>query len=237
MTPWAEDVVARLEAAFTPARQPDRAPAMAAYMRDQFPFIGLPTPERTSLQRQALAGLRRPTAEADVLDAADGLWALEEREYQYAGCAVVDRHARLLRPTAITRLERLLTTKAWWDTVDSLRRPLGVLLLGHPELQATLRGWNAGADRWLVRSSIIVQLGFKQRTDEAFLFEMCANRATDREFFVRKAIGWALREHSKVDADAVRRFVAAHPELSPLSKREALKWLEHRSRSAVGAPA
>jgi len=224
VTPWAEDVVARLQAAFAPAHHPERAVAMAAYLRDQFPFLGLPTPERTALQRAALAGLRRPSDAADVLDAADGLWSLAAREYQYAACGIVDRHARLLTPATIGRVERLLTTKAWWDTVDSLRRPLGVLVLAHPELEALVREWNASNDRWLVRTSIIVQLGFKQRTDADFLFEMCANRATDPEFFVRKAIGWALRDVARHHPDWVRRFVTTH-DLSPLSRREALKHL------------
>jgi 3-methyladenine DNA glycosylase AlkD len=141
---------------------------------------------------------------------------------------LLDRHARRLTAGALPALRRLITTKPWWDTVDSIRKPLGMLVLGTPLLKDELRAWNAGDDRWLVRSSIIVQLGFKQRTDQAFLFEMCANRASDREFFVRKGIGWALREYSKVDGTAVRQFVAAHPELSPLSQREALKWLERR---------
>lgn len=224
MTAWAAKAVARLQAAFEPARDRGRADPMAAYMRGLFPFLGIATPERTRLQRGALAGLATPE-QADVLAAARALWELPEREYQYAACSLLDVHAARLTPGALPELCWLITTKAWWDTVDAIRKPLGALVLTAPELKAELRLWNGGDDRWLVRSSIIVQLGFKRRTDEAFLFEMCANRATDQEFFVRKGIGWALREYSKVDGDAVRHFVAIHPDLSALSRREALRWL------------
>jgi 3-methyladenine DNA glycosylase AlkD len=228
---WADDAVARVCAAFEDHRDPSVAQPMARYLRDQFPFFGLPTPQRVALQRSAWAGLDRP-ALADVVAAVDALWALPEREHQYAACDLLDRQARLLEPASLPWLQELLTTRAWWDSVDSLRKPLGTLVLTAPELKATLKAWNRADDRWLVRSSIIFQLGYKQQTDQAFLFEMCANRATDSEFFVRKGIGWALREHSKTDGEAVRAFVDGHPELSPLSQREALKWLERRERRA-----
>lgn len=227
MTAWAAEAVARLQAAFEPARDRGRAGPMAAYMRDRFPFLGIATPERTRLQRGAVAGLAEPE-QPDVLAAARALWALPEREYQYAACSLLDVHSARLTTGALPELRWLVTSNAWWDTVDTLRKPLGAVVLAAPELKAELRRWNGGDDRWLVRSSIIVQLGFKRRTDEAFLFEMCANRATDPEFFVRKGIGWALREYSKVDGGAVRHFVADHPELSALSRREALKWIERR---------
>jgi 3-methyladenine DNA glycosylase AlkD len=218
-----------LAAAFEPARDPVAAKAMAAYLRDQFSFLGIPTPQRRGLHRQALAGLGRPS-EADVVAAARDLWERPEREFQYAGCDVLSRASRLLTRDSFDDLRWLITSRSWWDTVDAIRPALGTLVLADPSLKSELRRWNAGDDIWLVRSSVIFQLGYRDATDVAFLFEMCANRASDSEFFVRKAIGWALREHSKVDAGAVRGFVADHPELSPLSRREALKWLERSKR-------
>jgi 3-methyladenine DNA glycosylase AlkD len=198
---------------------------MAAYMQDRFAFLGIPSPARRLLQRQALSGLASPT-EADLTASAAQLWDLVEREYQYAACDLLSRHAGVLGPGSLGSLETFITTKPWWDSVDGLRPAVGVLVLTHPRLRRDVRRWNASDDRWLVRSSIIVQLGWKDRTDEPLLFELCAARATDTEFFVRKAIGWALREHSKRAPDAVRAFVEDHPELSGLSRREALRWLD-----------
>jgi 3-methyladenine DNA glycosylase AlkD len=228
MTSWSDDAVGRVVAAFEPARDAAKAVPMAAYMKDRFAFLGLPTPVRLALQRTALAGLPRP-GPADALAAADLLWARPEREYQYVACDQLDRAARQLERDDLAALGRLVTTKSWWDSVDSLRRPIGVLVLGHVDLLDELRRWNADEDIWLIRSSIILQLGWNEHTDEAFLFEMCANRATHPGFFVRKAIGWALRQHARLAPEAVVRFVDEHPELSGLSKREALRRIGVRA--------
>jgi 3-methyladenine DNA glycosylase AlkD len=125
-----------------------------------------------------------------------------------------------------TSIRPLLVTSPWWDTVDALRTvAVGPLVQAHPALVTVLRTWIEDGDRWLVRSAIIHQLGYAERTDEALLFEFCARRAGDREFFVAKAIGWALRTHARRRPDAIRRFCEDHPELTALARREALKHL------------
>ncbi len=221
---WADDVEARLVETFEAARNREKARAMGAYMRDQFAFLGLATPEREAAARVALAGIRVPSDD-ELVTVTRALWGRPEREYQYVACDLLDRYGEERPPNFLGHLRWCIAHRSWWDTVDSVRKPVGRLVLAHPELVEQMQAWNADGDRWLVRSSIIFQLGYREATDAALLFELCARRATDPEFFVRKAIGWALREYSKFDGDAVRAFVMTHPELSTLSRREALRRL------------
>lgn len=229
---WAQEVVVRTMLALEPAADPARARSMAAYMRDTFDFLGIPTPQRRLLLVQAWADLPEPTP-GDLQLAATELWRLAGREYQYAACDLLARHAGTPRragrlPAAFleSAVRPLLQSAPWWDTVDSLRSAaVGPLVAAYPELVRVVRQWSADGDRWLVRSAIIHQLGYGERTDEPLLLELCAQHAADTEFFVAKAIGWALRTHARLRPDVVRRFCAAHPELTPLARREALKHL------------
>jgi 3-methyladenine DNA glycosylase AlkD len=203
---------------------------MSAYMRDRFPFLGIGSVRRRALEREALAGLPKP-APSELVAIAGACWRKREREYQYFACDFVRRHVERCTPALMTPLRAWITTKSWWDTVDSLTHAVGALALAEPEaVGRTLDRWIAARDIWLVRVAITHQLGLKRQTDADRLFRYCARRATDTEFFIAKGIGWALREYSKTDAKAVRRFVAAHPELRPLARREALLWLERRAR-------
>jgi 3-methyladenine DNA glycosylase AlkD len=229
---WPDEVVLRAMLALEPAADAARAEGMAAYMRGRFPFLGIQTPQRTALLRDAWHDLPDPSA-AELAAAVDQLWRLHGREYQYAAVDLLARHVgtptrAAVLPTGFLgeAVLPLLVSKAWWDTVDALRgAAVGPLVAAHPELTGTMRHWVEDDDHWLVRSAIIHQLGYRERTDEALLFELCARRAADREFFVGKAIGWALRTHARRRPDAVRQFCAAHPELSALARREALKHL------------
>lgn len=221
----AASILDRLGAAFTAAADPARATAMAAYMRDQFPFLGIPGPAQKSIARSVLTGLPRPV-EADLRDVALGCWALEHREYQYFACSYLRRHVRLAGPGFLTTARHLVVTKPWWDTVDALAaHVVGPLVLATPALASTMDEWLTSDDLWLARTALLHQLAAKERTDAARLFHYCAVRAGHTDFFIRKAIGWALREYAKTDPAAVRRFVGEHPELSGLSVREALKHL------------
>ena len=234
---WADDVVAATVAVLQPLADPVRAAPMAAYMRDQFPFLGVGTPIRTAAVRRAWHDLPSPSA-GDLAAAVTALWALPHREYQYAACDLLQRFGRrpgpyqdasLLGPPgagATGVIQRLITSRSWWDTVDSLRKvAVGPLVAAHPHLGTVLRTWIEADNRWLVRSALIHQLGYGERTDADLLFTFCARRAADREFFVAKAVGWALRTYARVAPDAVRAFVEGHPELTKLARREALKHL------------
>jgi 3-methyladenine DNA glycosylase AlkD len=222
-TPLAGTVLDRLVHTYGGAVDPTRAAPMAAYMRGQFPFLGIPTPPRRALSRTILAGLPRPT-EADLRAVALACWDLPEREYQYFACDWLQRHAAVATPASMPTIRTLITTRSWWDTVDALAaRVVGPIVASHRESVATMDDWLRADNLWLIRTSILHQLTYKGRTDPDRLFRACADTAGHPDFFIRKAIGWALREYAKTDPAAVRAFVDAHPELSPLSVREALK--------------
>jgi 3-methyladenine DNA glycosylase AlkD len=223
---WPSAAVEATVEALDPLADPVRAAPMAAYMRGRFAFLGIGSPARTAAQKAAWRELPAPSG-SELADAAQALWGLPQREFQLAGCDLLFRWHRVLTADQLTgAIEPLITTRSWWDTVDSLRKAaVGPLVAAHPELVGVLWRWIDAQDRWLVRSAIIHQLGYGPDTDADLLFRFCARRATDREFFVAKAIGWALRTYARRAPDAVRGFVAEHPELTPLARREALKRL------------
>ncbi|MGC9665731.1 DNA alkylation repair protein [Planosporangium sp. 12N6] len=224
LTPLARTVLDRLRASFGSAADAAKAGPMRAYMRDQFAFLGIPTPQRRALSREVLAGLARPD-EDDLRAAAHACWERPEREYQYFACDWLARDARTCSPEFLVTARTLVTTKSWWDTVDALAAHLvGPIVARHPETVATLDGWLRDDDLWLVRTAILHQVRYREHTDADRLFRYCLARAGHRDFFIRKAIGWALREYARFDPDSVRAFVRAHERvLSPLSVREALR--------------
>jgi 3-methyladenine DNA glycosylase AlkD len=212
-------------------RNQARAIPMRAYMRNQFPFLGIPSPERNPLLKAVFLEtgvLKKPIDENLVLE----LWHLPEREYQYVACDYLEGQRKKLEVHHLGLLEKLILEKSWWDTVDSLVRNLGAISLKFPESIPTLERWAQSENFWLRRAAILHQLGLKAKTDEPRLFKFILENASDSEFFIRKAIGWALREHSYTNPEAVKSFVLEHQkELSSLSKREALKGLERKAKS------
>ncbi len=218
----------RLVAAFEAERDPARAAAAAAYLRNQFPFLGIRVPRVTAIAREVTAGLPPPAGDAEVAAVALRCWELPEREYQHFGAWYVQRHVVRLGPGFMPALERLVTTRSWWDTVDALATHVaGALVAAHSELVATMDHWLDADDLWLARVAILHQERWKERTEADRLFAYCRRRAADREFFIRKAIGWALRSYAKVAPEAVASFLAVHSqELSGLSRREAERGVQ-----------
>lgn len=225
-TQLADAIMARLDQTYPPAGDPVRAAGAAAYMRNQFPFLGITSPRLTQLNREVLAGLPGPQ-ETDLVAIARACWVRPEREYQYFACAYLRRHVRVGSPALLPTVRMLITTESWWDTVDTLAaHTVGPLVAAHPSLQSTMDGWISDENMWLVRTAILHQLQYKERTDAPRLFRYCAQQAGHRDFFVRKAIGWALRQYARTDPAAVRSFVEKHrAALSPLSVREATRHL------------
>jgi 3-methyladenine DNA glycosylase AlkD len=220
---------ARVDALVGALRQradPERAAKMAAYMKDQFAFFGVPTTPRRAAQREALGDWRDPSP-AELIFFARACWAGAERELQYSACDLLRRHVGRLEGRHLADVEGLIASKSWWDTVDALAaHVVGPLVAVDPELRVELERWLTSGDLWLERAAILHQLGHGSRTDEELLFRMCLTHAASTEFFHRKAIGWALRQHARDAPDAVRAFVVAHgDELSGLSRREATKHL------------
>ena len=211
------------------AADPSRAPQMQAYMKSAMPYLGVAVP-RVRVIVRAVAKSRPPDTTGDLADTALTLWReAEYREERYAATALTGvSAARRLQTTALLPVYReMITSGAWWDHVDEVSHRVGALLVAFPdEVAPVVAGWAHDDDRWLRRSSVICQVGLKGTTDTRLLTGPMIANLDDRDFFLRKAIGWALREYAKTDPDWVRAFVAEHGDrLSPLSRREALKHL------------
>ncbi|NQX71004.1 DNA alkylation repair protein [Paenibacillus alba] len=204
------------------------AEAMAAYMRDQFPFLGIRNPQRMALTKQFWKEHGFPKG-AEGVKVADELWALPEREFAYTAILLLTQLRKESGPERIEVLERMVITQSWWDSVDPIADHLiGYHLQKYPEqIPVHVEKWLASGNMWLQRTAILFQLKYKQRTDVTLLFSTIRQLADSKEFFIRKAIGWALREYSKTDAAAVRAFVAEN-ELSPLSVKETLKVMQRK---------
>ncbi len=220
----ADAVLARLTDAYPAAADPERAARSAAYLRGVAPFLGIPAPRRRELSRAVLYGTPRP-AEADCAAVALRCWELPEREYHYFAVDFLRRHVRRCSSGLLPVVRHLVVTSSWWDTVDALAaHVVGGLVAAEPPLAAAMDEWIEDDDLWVARTALLHQLRFKDATDTGRLFGYCLRRADHRDFFIRKAVGWCLREYAKTDPAAVRSFVDAHrAELSPLSAREALK--------------
>ncbi|HAN22944.1 MAG: DNA alkylation repair protein [Microbacterium sp.] len=202
---------------------PARAAAQQAYMTSAMPFRGVPVPEVRRLTRQRAKGV----ADAGTLRAAaEALWSgAEVREERYAALAILALRPLQDDPSLLGTIERCVREGQWWDLVDELAHRVADQLEVRPRETARLvRAWAGNDDMWLRRIAIISQLGRGTALDETLLDDAIRPNIADTEFFVRKAIGWALRDHARVAPDWVRAYVEAHP-LSPLSRREALRNL------------
>ncbi|EDO1152506.1 DNA alkylation repair protein [Listeria innocua] len=196
---------------------------MEAYMKNQFPFLGISATERKKLVADFLRENGMPD---DLLRLVVELFAEEERELQYAAIDLLSRYGKKQASEAIEIYEQLVTTKSWWDTVDGLA---GTVVSNHFKLYPDLipiynEAWINGDNIWLARTAILFQLKYKEETNAELLFANCEKWLGSKEFFIQKAIGWALRQYAKVDSEAVRVFVNSHT-LAPLSRREALKHI------------
>ncbi len=211
------------------AADPIRAVGMSAYMKHHFSFIGIPTPTRRKLIKAVEVAAAQQCCEADLLELAQALWQLPEREYHY--CAIELLVRGQLSLAALPVIEQFICTQSWWDSVDTLAsKVVGDLARREPELIAQLDQWQTSKHLWLRRTAIIYQLSWKTATDEARLFQACYINRRDPDFFIRKAIGWALRQYARTAPQAVIEFVA-QTALSPLSQREALKHCNTQTQS------
>lgn len=218
-------LVTDVRAALRELADPARAAGMQAYLKTTEPCLGVRLPEVRRVTRAAAAD-HPPASVAEVVAVAGRLWGeAAYREERYA--AQVVSGLRLARGDLrlLPLLEEMITSGAWWDLVDGTQARVAELLVADPgAMGPVLRGWARSPDRWLRRSAVIAQLGLKQGTDTDLLTDVVLANADDPDLFLRKAIGWALREYAKVAPDWVAAFVAGHA-LSPLSRREATKHL------------
>jgi len=212
--------------------QPEKAVGMQAYMKTDMPFHGVQKPARSLIQRQLVKEFS-PADQAEYEALVLGLWDLTHREEKYLALGVAQHFSSFVDTPSLPLYRRLIVEGAWWDLVDEVATHLiRQLVLQHPkEVWPVVDTWVDDGDMWLRRSAIICQVGAKENTDAKRLFLFCAVRLEEKEFFIRKAIGWALREYAKTDPEAVAGFVEGHRDrLSGLSFREATKHIQHLIR-------
>lgn len=210
------------------------ASRMSAYMKENFPFLGIKSTPRRQIMRDFVKQYGWP-AEPEIYTLVKQLWQKEEREYQYLALDLLEhRFKKSIKANDATLLEYLVTHKSWWDTVDLIASKLcGAYFKKYPQQIAPYaEKWINSSNMWLNRIAILYQLKYKKDTDEFRLFSYCLQHADSTEFFHQKAIGWALREYSKTDPKAVVKFVESKT-LKPLSKREALKWVHRKQKELV----
>ncbi len=210
--------------ALEPLKNTERAAGMRAYMRDQFDYLGVATPEHRGAVAPLIKGFS-PAGPGELRMAAEGLWRMREREYQYVATGLLRHYQATLSLDDLPCLLGLVQSKSWWDTVDSLVKTVGAVVRrsgakGRRAMDAAVKHDNF----WVRRIAMLHQLGLRDEVDTVRLFRYAEFLATEKEFFIRKAIGWALRDYAWHDWRAVDGFLkATRIELSGLTVREASK--------------
>jgi 3-methyladenine DNA glycosylase AlkD len=195
------------------------------YMKDIAPFLGVQTPERRTLVKKIARQMRAPSS-GELGKTARALWKLDEREYHYAAYDLIDIHIDVVEADFLQdHIEYLITHKSWWDTVDGLGNAAVSPLTDKYGCEELIEKWNRSSNIWLIRSAIQHQRGRKFETDVKLILRYCHDHADSEEFFIVKAIGWALRDISKVAPAEVRKFLVAHPNLGNVAVREAKRGL------------
>ena len=201
------------------------AESMGKYMRDKFNFLGIRGPKRTELFKKYFPTARK-TKEIDW-NFIETCWNKEEREFQYAVVYYLKAMQKFLKKGDISKLKYLVVTKSWWDTVDLLSKIIGDVVNRNKELKTLMLEWSKKENNiWLRRVAILHQLSFKENVDKLLLETILEDNLSDGEFFINKAIGWALRDYSKVNPEWVRKFIEKNrSEMANLSLREDSKYL------------
>lgn len=207
-------------------KNPSNATAMEDYMKNHFRFFGIKTPERRALMRTFYTQYGHPKQE-QVPAIVKELWAMPEREIHQVAQEIAGKYMKKAKPEIISLYEFMILNNSWWDTVDYIAIWLvGTLFKNHPEMiEEYVEKWMKSGNFWLQRTAILFQRNYKDETDETLLFGICQKLSGEKEFFIRKAIGWALREYAYTNPQAVLAFVKQN-QLSPLSSKEALKHIK-----------
>jgi 3-methyladenine DNA glycosylase AlkD len=226
MTP--KQFVLAVQRAFTPLADASQAEPMKAYLLDQFEFLGLPAPVR----RKAVKDIGKVQWQSadDLLAAAELLWQKPQREYRYTAVDLLRKHSALLNVNDLPALQALLLRDPWWETVDGLSAVIADVMHAavqqKPNAAVAMDVWLKHPSHWVRRSAMLHQLGWRLDTDTTRLFGYATQLADEKEFFIRKAIGWALRDYARWNPQAVTDFlVQQRTTLSGLTVREAAKHL------------
>ena len=228
-------IIAQLENALDSKGNATDSAAMKKYMRDKFEFYGVKSPLRRKTVKEIFADQDKGLPIKEVREFAQILWGKPQRELQYVAMEFLEKHRKeLCKEEAdfeenIAFFEMLVTSKSWWDTVDMLAYKLvGFLVQTHPTKgKPVMQKWISSDNMWLRRTAILHQLCRKECTDEKMLFQFCLARCHEDEFFIRKAIGWSLRDYARTKPNKVKKFLQQHKDsLSTLSYNEAAKHLD-----------
>jgi len=201
------------------------AKKQSAYMQNLFSFLGLQKPIRAEIEKNIFK--KNPIFhEEDLYFIIKKLFEMDFREYQYTACNLAYKYRNFFSKDTFFILEYMIKNKSWWDTVDVIAaKLLGILLEKFPMLQENMDGWINDKNLWIRRSALIFQLKYKNKTNEKKLFNYCEKTMYEEDFFIRKAIGWVLREYSKTNKKIVKDFIEKNKNhLSKLSIREGSKY-------------
>jgi len=210
---------------------PDNSFQMSRYMKGKFVFFGIKTDQRRLLSAPFLQKEKRPPY--DMLpEVVHECWEAPQREIQYTACDLVLTYKKEYRFETLELAEYMITRKSWWDTVDVIAKHVAgrVLKIFPAERGPAVEKWMNSGNLWLQRTALLFQLGYKQDTDRELLVSLIERLKGSDEFFIRKAIGWALREYSRIDPVFVEQYISS-ASLSGLSAQEGMKRI--RSGSAL----
>ena len=200
------------------------AESMSKYMQDKFRFLGVRGATRTEIYKKYFPDARK-TKTIDW-DFVENCWNKEEREFQYVVVYYLKAMQKFLKREDISRLKYLIVTKSWWDTVDLLAKVVGSLVIRIEGYDQIMLEWSKDSNIWLKRVAILYQLSLKDKVDEIILDNILVNNLGDNEFFINKAVGWALRDYSKFNPEWVREFIKKNKDnMANLSIREASKYI------------
>lgn len=200
---------------------------MSAYMRHQFSYLGLGSVKRREISAQFFREIDKNSP--FDWDFVFECFRRDEREFVYLACDYMFRRKDRIEECDFVNIEKIALIKPWWDSIDSIVPVVGFLCKKYPALiEKFIMPWSEGSEKWLIRISIIFQLKYKKDTNLDLLSKVILQNNGTKEFFINKAIGWALREYSKTDSEWVTNFVNTN-QLSNLSKREALKVINRKS--------
>lgn len=215
--------IVELEKRLLALAEKGQAQPMKAYMKNNFEFLGVRSPDRRKAAKQFFKDFKTPELDWDFVEAC---WDQPYCEFQYVAIDYLVAHKKNLVLTDLPRLKKLAQTKSWWDSIDGLDKLVGKIVLDNPEAKQVMVVWSLDEDFWLRRIAIDHQLLQKEKTDIVLLEKILINNLNQTEFFITKAIGWSLRDYSKTNPHWVRDFLVKYQhQMASLSIREASKYL------------
>lgn len=223
-----EEYIAEIRQVFMEKSNPENAKEQKDYMKGNFDFFGIKAKTRRKITREFMRKAERPDY-GFMNVVIKKLWKLPEREYQYFAMELLEKYKKEFKEDIIFLFEYMITNKSWWDTVDFIAKKLvGEFFNMFSELRDKyILKWMNSDNIWLQRTCLLFQLGYKENTDLKLLFDLIERLREKDEFFIQKAIGWSLREYSKIEPQKIKEFIQVK-DLSALSEREGLKWIKKK---------